>query len=154
LFDKLSGNVTELNPTKHYGFTPVGMIQSASTQTGFNPPEIAKLFEGWEYRFWAADLDNPQAVIVECRCCKALFSNDQDAARKKHLSELGCSKRLTAAYKLLLRDMVCVICNHKTTREKWGVPLCGSGCMEAWCTCEGQPDALKEALKMVPAVIL
>jgi len=113
----------------------------------FYPAEISGLFEGWEYRFWAADLENPAAIIAECRCCKSLFSNDNNEARKKHSG--GCYKKLCAAYKLLLKDMVCVVCNHKTTKEKWGVPLCSSACMEAWCTCDSQPDSLKDALRLV-----
>src|ERR1700676_3153551 len=113
------------------------------------PKEIDELFKGWEYRFWAADISvNTRSVIAECRCCGNIGGADINA-RHLHLNQGGCSRRLCAAYKLLLRDMVCIICNTKTHLQKWGVPICGNSCQEVWCVSDSQPPALKRALELV-----
>lgn len=105
-------------------------------------------FDGWEYRFWAAvPSECKRSVIAECRGCMSVFSDA--VARREHIGKMGCSKRLTAAYKLLLRDKLCVICNMRSYQEKWGVPLCSKTCMTAWASVESQPDALKAALVLV-----
>ena len=107
-----------------------------------------KGFEGWEYRFWAAvEMEDKRGVIAECRGCLAVFSDTM--ARKLHLGPMGCAKRLTAAYKLLLKDKMCVICNMRSYKEKWGVPLCSPTCEQAWREVESQPDPLKAALQLV-----
>ena len=114
--------------------------------------EVASLmlngFALWEYRFWAAALSlDERSVTAECRGCQAVFSNEK--ARKAHIGDVGCAKRLTEAFKLLLKDKMCVICNMRSYQEKWGVPLCSPACVEAWCKVESQPDALKLALGLV-----
>lgn len=121
---------------------PVKAIESL---TGI--PDIVG-FAGWEYRFWAAvQSEDNRSVIAECRGCMSIFSDP--IARKEHLGRMGCSVKLTAAYKLLLKDKICVICNMHSYQEKWGVPICSKSCVEAWCKVESQPDALKLALTLV-----
>src|ERR1700676_5043256 len=116
---------------------------------GYIPKEIDELFKGWEYRFWAADISvNTRSVIAECRCCGNIGGADI-SARHLHLNQGGCSRRLCAAFKLLLLDRVCVICNMRTDLQKWGVPLCSSACQECWCTSESQPKALQQALQLI-----
>jgi hypothetical protein len=132
---------------KNHFFGGVESTQRGSETTFFIPGEIRGVFEGTEYRYWCADTSNPACLVAECRCCGSVFGNEN--ARVLHISQMGCSKHLVAAYKLLLRDKVCLICNNKTTREKWGVPLCSSGCQQAWCEEEAQPAALKQALSLV-----
>lgn len=113
-------------------------------------PSLSHLvgFDGWEYRFWAAEASEcKRTVIAECRGCGAMFSDA--VARREHIGKMGCSIRLTAAYKLLLRDKMCVICNMRSYQEKWGVPLCSKACVEAWSSVESQPEALRAALALV-----
>ncbi len=127
-------------------------------RTGYNPhtdeftPEaIPNVFEGWEYRFWAMTSWPNGAtthVITECRACGNVGGNDT-AARRMHTAQGGCCKKLIAAYKLLARDKVCVICNQRTSKDKWGVPLCGNTCQQAWCEADSQPKALHDALLLI-----
>lgn len=132
------------------GFQPslplVRYVPTGSTLT-YKPP-LTKEFENWEYRFWVADIDaSGRLASAECRCCNSLFHIME--GRRLHGANNGCFVKLTSAFKLLLRDKKCVICNQSTIKQTWGVPLCGSGCMEAWCSIEGQPDSLTAALQLV-----
>jgi hypothetical protein len=47
----------------------------------------------------------------------------------EHQKENGCTTKLVEAYKLLLRDKKCVICDKTTSHTKWGVPLCNTTCV-------------------------
>ena len=124
-----------------------------NAQKNYIPAELGEIFKGWEYRFWAAAIQtHARSVIAECRCCGNIVGAEM-TARHLHLNQGGCSKRLCAAYKLLLRDKVCVICNLRTELQKWGVPLCSSSCQQAWCEAESQPQALKAALDLIGEII-
>lgn len=119
----------------------------------FSPFDIKGVFEGWEYRFWAVSMLESSAiraptVIAECRACGGVGGQDV-ISRRMHSDRGGCCKKLCAAFKLLLRDKICVICNMKTGNQKWGVPLCSSGCQQAWCEVETQPKALLAALALI-----
>ncbi len=117
----------------------------------YEPLECKGVFEKWEYRFWAMACTGEltrASLIAECRGCGSIGSGDS-SSRRLHFARGGCAKRLCAAYKLLLRDRVCVICNAKTSHTKWGVPMCGSACEQAWCEVETCPKALHEALQLV-----
>ncbi len=117
----------------------------------YEPAELKGVFEKWEYRFWAMAHSGEltrASLIAECRGCGNIGSGDS-ASRQLHFAKGGCAKRLCAAYKLLLRDKVCVICNAKTSQTKWGVPMCSSACQQAWCEIETQPSALTNALALV-----
>jgi hypothetical protein len=129
---------------------PVVMRQAPLYSNLESAPGL-KDFLHWEYRFWAAaEMEDGRGVITECRACQSVFSSS--AARKEHLGRMGCSRRLVDAFKLLLKDKMCVICNMRSYQEKWGVPLCSKACCEAWCAVEAQPDALKQALTLVGEV--
>ena len=115
----------------------------------YRPPTIKDVFDGWEYRFWAmATLNENTPCVVECRCCGSVQGHTRQA-RVFHHAQGNCTKRLCSAYKLLLLDKRCVICNMKTFGDKYGVPLCCSGCIQAWCEAEPQPAALLNALLLV-----
>lgn len=107
-------------------------------------------FEFWEYRFWCLTTwSGPMpGLIAECRCC-GNTDCENPAARKEHNDKQGCYQVLVAAFALLDRDSMCVICDFKTTRTKWGVPLCTKGCQQVWCESEAQPSALAGALELV-----
>lgn len=132
---------------KKGGYNPVSHTYPRSSQV-YIPKELPKIFEGWEYRFWAMSCHHDKYIIAECRCCGHI-GNQDFLIRQRHLSAGGCAKKLTAAFKLLLRDNLCVVCDTRTTREKWGVPMCSPTCQEAWCEVESQPRALAQALSLV-----
>lgn len=110
------------------------------------PQQFHGVFGLEEYRFWSMNAAHG-AIIAECRCCGAIVGASP-SARKEHAVG-GCFKKLVAAYQLLRKDQRCAICDAKTKKEKWGVPLCGNGCMQAWCEAEPQPDSLFAALNLV-----
>jgi hypothetical protein len=115
----------------------------------YQPEVINGVFEHWEYRFWCMVTWPPSTqILAECRACGHLGEQDK-AVRQGHMSQGGCAKKLCDAFDLLLRDKLCVICDVRTTRTKWGVPICSSGCMQAWCEQESQPKALLNALQLV-----
>lgn len=123
-------------------------LLSDRAKKAYLPKEIPNLFEAWEYRFWAMGIMFAGHPVTECRCCGN--AGDVNVERRRnHLGMGGCAKKLCEAYKLLLKDNICVICDQKTTQQKWGVPLCGSACHEAWCEVETQPKALTMALALV-----
>lgn len=136
---------TDENPRrgwpKHFGF---GGVMTPIKQ--YAPPELKGVFQNWEYRFWAASLEIHTSPVIECRACHKMYGKED---RTGHPSERECYNRLCSAYKLLLKDKRCVICNTRTTKEKWGVPLCTNGCQQAWCEVEAQPLALTQALDLV-----
>jgi hypothetical protein len=78
-----------------------------------------------EYRFWRASGTNGC-----CRLCMAIVPTT--AERRAHQRERSCTVKLVDAYKLLLKDMKCVVCDTKTTHKMWGVPLCGQTCIARW----------------------
>jgi hypothetical protein len=105
-------------------------------------------FMHWEYRFWAATLSEDKlSTIGECRACGAVLSSEK--GRRLHGADMGCSGKLTDAYKLLLKDSICVICNMRSYKTKWGVPICSEACNTAWCGVESQPQALTLALALI-----
>ncbi len=126
-------------------------ILSYGSSNVYEPLECKGVFEKWEYRFWAMACTGEltrASLIAECRGCGSIGSGDS-SSRQLHFAHGGCAKRLCAAYKLLLRDRMCVICNVKTSHTKWGVPICGSTCEQAWCEVETCPSALRLALQLV-----
>ena len=115
----------------------------------YEAPVIAGQFEHWEYRFWAMGvIGNTGVALTECRCCGHVGKRDMKI-RRLHLSQGGCATKLCEAYKLLLRDRKCVVCDQKTLFKKWGVPICSSSCEQAWCEVEAHPSALQAALQLV-----
>lgn len=127
--------------------TPLRLIKSG--RSGYSPLAIPKEFELWEYRFWAMSTVNSKLLVTECRCCQNLGSSNT-TQRRQHFKLNRCSSKLIEAYKLLLKDKRCIICNAKTIKATWGVPLCGDACIEAFCEVESQPMALKQALDLIP----
>lgn len=103
----------------------------------------------WEYRFWCANLskDNlPEYGI--CRACGS--SVKMFEGRRKHGMTNSCNVKLTKAFsKLLNAEKKCMICNNSTTKQKFGVLLCGDECMKEWLYGQFQPVALTCALNLV-----
>lgn len=118
-----------------------------SPVSGFQPKESLE-FENWMYRFWQPDFDEKGKMCsAECRGCGSSFV--QPAMIRQHIGQMGCSKTICAAFKLLLKDMKCVICDSscRGSQQKWGVPLCSSACEEAWCNVECRPRSLELAIQ-------
>lgn len=130
------------------GFNPMSHDRHINPNVHlFMPFDQKGVFESWEYRFWMMGLINNEPVC-QCRSCGALGGDR--TTRKQHHEKGKCTTKLTAAYNLLRRDKICVICDVRTTRGKWGVPICSNGCEEAWCEVEATPTPLLFALKLIP----
>jgi len=115
---------------------------------GYIPEEVPGYFEAWEFRFWAMATFGNAMRVTECRACTHLGEDDMKV-RRMHGKQGGCWKRLIEAYKLLLKDKRCVICDLRTDKVKWGIPVCSSACQQAWCETEATPRALQQALQLV-----
>lgn len=127
---------------------PVLMQRYLPTIYQAKPP--ASSINGDIYRFWKVET-YPEGETYTCRACKEICMSHAD--RISHLKGFGCAKTLIAAYKLLLRDMRCVVCDVLTTNIKWGVPLCAGTCERHWREEEARPTALLSALRIVDPAI-
>jgi hypothetical protein len=105
-------------------------------------------FEHWEYRFWRIELNSNQTDIanVVCRCCQEILLTK--TGRQRHKENKGCYNTLVEAYKLLLADKICVICNKETLQKRWGIPMCCMKCENIWLHEQEQPEALAAALML------
>jgi hypothetical protein len=104
-------------------------------------------FENWEYRFWCVDIANNTPVTTTCRACEAVFFSKEQ--RRIHQKEQGCTTIVIQAYKLLLRDMCCIICDHPTKNQKWGVPICDAAlCIDVFLHESPCPASLFNALNL------
>lgn len=100
------------------------MQQYVTNSTKLKPSQTGPLNLN-EYRFWRSS-----DGIGRCRHCWHAYRTPED--RKAHQKEFGCTRVLTEAYKLLLRDEICVVCDTKTDKTLWGVPLCSNTCVFRW----------------------
>lgn len=71
-----------------------------------------------------------------CRACKQdLFTVE---ARKAHFknhrdpSGTSCAVKIVAAMVLLQKDQACVMCDQRTTKVRWGFPICSDRCLDDW----------------------
>lgn len=111
----------------------------------YKPKLSVSSINGDIYRFWKVET-YPEGETYTCRRCKGISLSHAD--RIAHLKGYGCAKTLISAYKLLLRDMRCVICDIRTDNMKWGVPICTGACERQWCEEEARPLALVNALRL------
>jgi hypothetical protein len=122
-------------------------------------PNSNKLdFDNAEFRFWAIEKDiDGSALASICRSCGSILGTNGPVTkitRANHLELHRCAINLVDAYKLLHRDMKCVVCDIKVTKMKWGVPLCHSAsCLNTFMFEEPQSDALAGALMLVKAEV-
>lgn len=83
-----------------------------------------------------------------CRCCLMIVKGVDE--RRKHQRALNCTTKMVEAYKLLLRDRKCMVCDKETPCTKWGIPLCQSLCIARWQFEAGAgAPALRQALGLV-----
>lgn len=109
----------------------------------------APSFQLGDFAFWMVNLADNVTDSFVCRSCGEGCSNL--VTRLEHQRN-GCAFRLNKAYKLLLRDMGCVICDKKTTKTKWGMPFCTTTCIETFMYYSATPQALYDALGVVDAL--
>jgi hypothetical protein len=86
---------------------------------------------GGDYRYWFGS-KSTYSMFAMCRCCREQYWTT--GTRKGHLHDrvANCNKYITHAIKLLRLDHKCAICDVKTGKQKWGVPLCSVECMKKW----------------------
>lgn len=103
-------------------------------------------FKNWEFRYWSVENASGQCKVSVCRCCEDMEIDP--VKRKQHHKAHGCTTKLQDAYKLLLKDMKCVICDTPCYTTQWGVPICiGGTCLLKW-KFDSTPMALAEALRI------
>lgn len=121
-------------PEPNYHFQPLFGIQRS----------FGDVLGGGDIRYWCGSTTS--SSYAACRSCgEVLFKREE---RKEHLKK-GCSKVLTEAYKALLRDRKCVICDEKTSVKHFGVPLCCKDCVHEWSYVTRKPTSLSAAIDFV-----
>lgn len=102
------------------------------------------------YRFWQIKhgvVDGHMWMQGQCRAC-GTTCNALNTMRE-HQRDRGCAKKLVEAYKLLQRDLKCVVCDKFTKESRWGVPMCSQECVESWKKDVVAPHSLEQALQLV-----
>ena len=97
-----------------------------------------------QYRWWVGS-QWKQSQSSTCRACHHTFYSERD--REQHHKTTKCRSKLTHVYSTLLRDKNCVVCDKRTGRATWGVPLCSKTCQEYWKL--NEPLSLIHELKVV-----
>lgn len=104
-------------------------------------------FDHSEYALFAVDVQHDRVINACCRVCDDLIFT-QEEKREHHNRE--CKKILRQAFHKLSVDARCVICDKRTSSEKWGVPLCvGTNCEDEWMHENARPRALDAAIELV-----
>ncbi len=117
----------KLEPRRSY-YPHYGVMNDSNSRMGDN------LDNAW-YRFFVGE-NWKESKLSECRCCRETQSSEE--SRRTHKDAkfsndwVSCQTRLTRAYKLLLKERLCLVCYKETARCVWGVPLCGFNCDKAW----------------------
>lgn len=118
---------------KWEGYGPRYMAGANKVVTIINVKGYSQLgnLDNWMYRFYVGT-EFESGCFSICRCCrKALYSHE---LRLKHKGEFtpGCTERLISAYRWLIPMGMCCVCQEKTQRQEYGVPICSDGCMSRW----------------------
>jgi hypothetical protein len=109
-----------------------------------SPKSYGEPLSGGDLRYWVGA--NGSGCYAGCRNCgEVIFKKEE---RREHLKK-GCSKVLTEAYKALLRDRKCVICDELTSVKHFGVPLCSKDCVAEWSFVTRKPLSLVLAIDFV-----
>lgn len=99
-----------------------------------------------EYRFFIG-YPAKQSTVSVCRWCTGRF--ETEAARKAH-KESDCKRNLISLYQRLRLDKLCVVCDVKTHREYWGLPLCSDACEQEYRF--AVPDSMKFEISRLQAI--
>lgn len=114
----------------------------------FNPSQTLNDLSYGDYRYWCGYNNSKSREYAACRFCGDVCVTYE--IRKTH-QKSGCAGKLTQAINYLGRDKLCVICNIRTTKKIWGLPICSKECEFAWSYEIRQPDALRAALNLLEA---
>lgn len=109
-----------------------------------------EIFNQSDFRYWSVYL-NEFKVINKAVCRSCGTSALSHWARKQHMDSCSCGRILVDAYELLNKDGRCVICDEKTSKKKWGVPLCNDHCVDAWCFWATKPQCVESAIGIIKA---
>ena len=130
-------------------FKPFNILDKpARVMLPCNVPKKLDEVKHGDYRYWAGyhpQEHNP--AYATCRSCGQVCLNKED--RQKHSRDEGCGRLLTDAYKLLLRDRICVICDLPTQVQHFGLRLCCKDCVHEWCFKQRCPKSLMHAIQIV-----
>jgi len=131
-------------PQPRYGF--LGRMRQENSIIGSGPTPGEKLSYG-DLRYWVG-YDSPLAnpAYAACRACGEVHTTAKE--RKEHSRKWGCGRLLTEAFKLLLRDRICVVCNEPTRKQTWGMPICSEECKKEWSYVTRCPDSLHQAIEL------
>src|ERR1043166_2872286 len=91
------------------------------------------------------------ALPICCRACGEVLFTTKD--RKEHSRLKGCGRVLTEAFKALLRDRKCVICDQETRKTCWGIPICSTDCTKEWCYVTRCSAALHYAIDYIKLTV-
>lgn len=81
------------------------------------------------YRYWIG-AEERGSRFSKCRACRMSMLSEED--RRIHTEAFKCTVILTDAFKLLLRDGRCVVCDSQTQNQRYGMPLCSNYCIKNW----------------------
>jgi hypothetical protein len=109
-----------------------------------------KLTHG-DLRYWCGQEGELNPEYGSCRACGEVLFTTKD--RKEHSRLKGCGRVLTEAFKALLRDRKCVICDQETRKTCWGIPICSTDCTKEWCYVTRCSAALHYAIDYIKLTV-
>lgn len=144
---------------------PLWLVYSSTLPRGRRLPPMKKWLPPPTRRLPALAASNQTALRLEdfrywrgiryrvgealCRACFNVVDTTMDRAR--HM-EGECKRLLDEALALLMRDYACVVCDKRTYRARWGVPICGPDCEFKWMFEAGAGSAaVLHTLKLLKA---
>jgi hypothetical protein len=80
-----------------------------------------------QYRFFVGHV-NADRKWTSCRGCDVSCYSKED--RDQHLT--SCKHTVLNVLYRMRQDKLCAVCQERTDRTCWGVPLCGTNCETAW----------------------
>lgn len=90
-------------------------------------PRLVKRLTETQYRYFHDGLDK-SVPTANCRFCKALVYLPQGL--ELHKRNTDCRHRIDFLIEILARDHLCVMCERRSRRKRWGIPFCDDTCAE------------------------
>lgn len=103
-----------------------------------------------DFRYWSGYNNAASMAYSACRKCGEVCLTAE--GRKEHLKK-GCGPVLTKAFQALGRDKMCVVCDLKTPKRIWGIPVCCKDCEYEWKFTTRCPTSLHAAIGLIEASI-
>lgn len=114
-----------------------GVSQLVSNGRLLSTVGVSTIFKGnlekQLYQFYVGKMRSNDNSAV-CRWCDtmgfgSMFLRDHG---KGAGTATGCKKHLVDIYKTFVLNGQCMMCDARTTRTSWGVPLCSEECEKEW----------------------